>query len=142
MKRVIRRIRVGGRTLRTCDYQAAVLGSFAIPGRVLLVCIRDAVGSLISAAIAIVCKAASPLPWSNNFHVDLISLHDSCFYASQHSSTPFLPSFTKASCTQSPNSGYSWPFTDASCKPVMYHRNSHQTDICLEMLLTAQVPFR
>jgi hypothetical protein len=49
-------------------------------------CLRDAAGILISSVITIICKAAPPLRLVQHFHVDLISLDDTCFYTSQHPS--------------------------------------------------------
>jgi hypothetical protein len=101
----------------------------------------EADGFLISAP-SYVRLRNPPASSSNNFHVDPISLHSSCFYASQHPSDHRLFSSINNSQDHSQKPEHICPATDKTCQPAMYHRNSHQTDICLELLLTAQVTFR
>jgi hypothetical protein len=62
---------------------------------------------------------------------------------SSTSTSPFSPSSFKNTLARYPlKLSHSCHSVDRDSKPVMYHRNSHQTDICLELLLTARVPFR
>lgn len=77
-------------------------------------------------------------------HVNPTSLHTQLFlyFTSQHSSGHHLSFSINNSPGYLRHSEHSCPSTDESCQPVMYHPNSHQTDICLELLLTSRVTFR